>query len=278
MLSRILKGACINSVYAYKVPGPAGEEQVASVASGEPGESESLFASAQSEQEDDNRVTSSPGDSTPAAAGAADGINKEKVDFAVEQGYREGFAQGKAEAAAAAEGLLNEAARKLDEAGEKAADCLEQAWRKAREIVRASEADLIELSVAIAEKLIHDELSAAPQKVARIVRETLRNFTGKEEKLKVYLHPVDLAACQDILLEGIEDGGRGPALELVPDRSLPRGSCRIDSESSTAEYILSDELEKIRNKLLKIAPIKGHKKFQEEEQVHVREPLAAARQ
>ena len=71
--------------------------------------------------------------------------------------------------------------------------------------------------------------------------------------------------------------GRGPALELVPDRSLPR-QLPDRLRKRTAEYILSDELENIRNKLLKIAPIKGHKKFQEEEQVHVREPLAAARQ
>ena len=97
MLSRILKGACINSVYAYKVPGPAGEEQVASVASGEPGESESLSASAQLEQEDDNRVTSPPGDSTPAAAGAADGINKERLILPSNRGTQ-GFAQSKAEA------------------------------------------------------------------------------------------------------------------------------------------------------------------------------------
>lgn len=277
MLSRILKGACINSVYAYKVPGSAGEDQVTSAAPGEPGESEPPSAPAQAKEEDDNRVTTSEGDSTPAAAGAAEGTNKEKIDFAVEQGYREGFARGKAAAEAAAEGLLNEAARKLDEAGKEAADCLEQARKEAREIVRASEADLVKLSVAIAEKLIHDELSAAPRRVARIVRETLRSFTGTGENLKVYLHPVDLAACEDILQEGTAEGGPGSALELVPDRSLPRGSCRIDSESSTAEYILRDELEEIRSALLKIAPLKGHKKFQEEELVHVREPLAAAR-
>ena len=84
-----------------------------------------------------------------------------------------------------------------------------------------------------------------------IVRESI-NSLPEEEEVEVYLHPEDLPACLSEFGQ-TEQSGCPHIKEFLPDERLSRGSCRVESESSTAEYLLDEELEKIRATLLEMA-------------------------
>lgn len=260
LLSRVFKQPPVNGIYSYRIPGPGADDAGEAVESnGEAdlsGNSEQLPEKSLSPPEPENE------DNEAAMALAAE----ERIEDAVRQGYLEGKAEGKAEAEAASRELLEKASRKLKEAGEEARDCLQQARRRAREIVSASETDIVELAVAIAEKLIISQLELAPQKVTQIVRESMRRLADEEEQLEVYLHPADLPVCRKSLGGQFATAGApGSRLELLPDERLSRGSCRIESESSTVEYLLDAELKKIRETLLEIASTKKQSESREEE-------------
>ncbi len=247
LLSRVYKQPRVSGIYDYRVS-PEVETETYDTAALMPVCNEAESPGDLNRQHKESCPLSESDDH----AIAADGVEECTVETATRQGYLEGLAEGKAEAESRSKELLEEAFQKLDEAEREAASCLQQARQKAREIVRASEADIVELSVAIAEKLIQDQLEIAPHKVARIVKESIGHFSDEEAQLEVYLHPEDLVACR----KNLDPPGGSAAearLKLLPDERLSRGSCRVESESSTAEYLMNDELKKIRETLLQIA-------------------------
>lgn len=260
LLSKIIKRPRLNGIHDYLVPGPAGGEPPAGAAvessAGEPAAS----GRAELSQGD---MPALPEDGCSAAAAVEK--EREAIESAVRQGFLQGIAEGKAEAEARSRELLGEASRRLTEAEQEAALCLKEARQRARDIVCSSEADIVELSVAIAEKLLFDQLEIAPRKVARIVQESLRHFPDEKEPLEVFLHPADLPVCRKELEQSAEGAVVIERLRLLPDELLPRGSCRIESGNGTAEYLLSEELKKIRETLLQIALEKDHREQQEEE-------------
>lgn len=188
-----------------------------------------------------------------------DVTSEEEIERLVSKGYQ----KGKAEAEARYRELLETASQKLSQVEREAKSCLQQARQRAREILAASEANLVELSIAIAEKLINSQLEAAPHTVARIVRESINSLPA-EEPVEIYVHPEDLPACISELGQAGQNSGL-QIKEFLPDGRLPRGSCRVESESGKVEYLLDEELEKIRATLLEMAPADGPADSQEEE-------------
>lgn len=259
LLSRVYKRPRISGICAYQVAG-AGAGSIR-VASGKGAEKEIGPPAGTGRL----RGKGSPPLQSGAFAGTSIKAGEEPLENVAGSECPERAAGDKAEAEAGARELLEKACRRLEEAEQEAAACLQQARLRAREIISASEADIVELSVAIAEKLIQDQLEIAPRKVARIVQESMsRHFSREEEQLEVYLHPVDLPACRKGL-EGFAGGSTaGARIKLLPDERLSRGSCRIESENSMVEYLLNDELEKIRETLLQLASAEERKQSREE--------------
>jgi len=42
-------------------------------------------------------------------------------------------------------------------------------------------------------------------------------------------------------------------MDLLPDSNISRGSCRVESESGTVEFILEQEWERLKKMLLEVA-------------------------
>ncbi len=172
------------------------------------------------------------------------------VQKGYEEGYTAGFEEGKKEAEARCRQLIQEAAEQL-----------EQARRSAREIVAASEKTIVELAVGVAEKLLRSQLEMAPEKVVAIVKEAI-NSLPEGDTIKVYLNPEDLPACLRCReeLEGLKQFQQ---VELIPQEEMPRGSCRVESESSTVEFLLDEEKKRLQEALLEIARKEISKNLQE---------------
>ena len=105
----------------------------------------------------------------------------------------------------------------------------------------------IELGVAVASRLLRNELDANRFNVVELVREAITHLQ-LDEKLRVRLNPVDLEALAKSEEELV--GEVGDRVELGPDPKLPRGSCFVSGTSGGLLSSFESRLENIRETLL----------------------------
>ena len=93
--------------------------------------------------------------------------------------------------------------------------------------------------------------------------EAMRLMAGGE-KVTVFVSPADLGACLG-MQERIKKEFTGVnRLEFLPDGDLARGSCRIESENGTVEYLLHEESRRLKELLLDLARREESKMVAEE--------------
>jgi flagellar assembly protein FliH len=140
-------------------------------------------------------------------------------------GYREGEAAGRAQANAQVQQLLEKLARSIQEIAE------------ARPKLRAqAESDLLALSLAIARKILHRELSTDPDSIAGLIKVCL-DKVRLQEITRIRLHPQHHAAVQQLLARA----SNGVQMELLPDPTLQLGGVII--ETTRGEFDASVEVQ-----------------------------------
>lgn len=165
-----------------------------------------------------------------------------------EQGLREGYEKGLARAEEECRLMREEAESGLREAER----TLNEARLRSKEIVSSSENKIVELAMAVAERLVRTRLELAPDTINSIVRSTM-NMLHDGEQVEIFVNPADLEACLGYREQLKEEFHRVLKIEVTPDDSIPRGSCRIESECGAAEYMLEEEKEQLKSTLLNIA-------------------------
>ena len=154
----------------------------------------------------------------------------------------------RAEAAAIRAHAEDEAARLGREASERGARegraavaALEAraATARARSIEDA-ERTVVGLVTRIAERVLHDTLADAPERVVPAVRaELLRVRRAKQVEVRV--HPDDAAALEAALARG--EAFEPSAIRITPDASLIRGGCVLTSDLGTLDARLEVQLD-----------------------------------
>jgi flagellar assembly protein FliH len=176
---------------------------------------------------------------------------KEGYQAGYSKGYDEGLATGRREAAEQCQEMLAGAEKRLLEA-----------HRRSREIVAASEKTIVELAVAVAERLLRSQLEIKPEKVLDLVREALNGLPDGEH-IKVYVNPADEPLCRRYQVELAESLQRVETIEVLAEEEIPRGSCRVESESSSVELLLEEDKEKIKELLMELARKEERKLLEE---------------
>ena len=131
-----------------------------------------------------------------------------------EEGYAAGHAQGMAEARE----VLQVRMQRLDA-------LLESAARPLRSMDELVELELTRLAMTVARQVLAHELRTAPDLVVEAVRQAALALPSASGNLRVRLHPDDLALLRS--LEMAESHW-----QLLPDNSLERGDCMLESERS----------------------------------------------
>jgi len=110
---------------------------------------------------------------------------------------------------------------------------------------RRIEAEVVQLALAIARKILHREAQLDPHALAGIVRVTLEKLDAGTQ-VDVHVHPKDAAewrhyfACQ---MEG------NPVPEVHEDPALPPGECRIATSLGTTQVGFESQLKEIESGL-----------------------------
>ncbi len=143
-----------------------------------------------------------------------------------EEGFRcgrdEGLRQGLQEGMAQAERRLHE---QLAERRAQLDALLDALTRPLAGLDAEVEHELVQLTIAIAKRLIRRELKASPGEVVAVIRETLALLPASGIEVVLSLHPQDAQLVRGL---GVLDSAPG-SLRVVEDPTLERGGCRAQA-------------------------------------------------
>jgi len=171
-----------------------------------------------------------PGGAGPAAAPAADAALVEKQAF--ERGFREG------EAAGARKGL-----EQLQAAVQGFAQSAAQLASYKPQLRAEVERQLVNLSMAVAQKILRRELSIDPNMVLAVVQGCLREL----ENVEIYrlrVHPQDAPAVAVFF----QQRQRGD-IEVLPDAQVTRGGALLETAQGQLDARLETQLVEITHGL-----------------------------
>jgi flagellar assembly protein FliH len=134
------------------------------------------------------------------------------------QAREEGFAAGRKEG-------LASAARERDALVRRLESLLEAAARPLEALDDATEQELARLATVIARRVLAHELSTSPTLIVQAVQQAARALPSATRALQVRVHPDDLAVLR-------EHQVAEEHWQLLPDPSLERGDCLLESERS----------------------------------------------
>jgi len=151
-----------------------------------------------------------------------------RVREAHQAGYREGEAAGRAQASTELQPLLERLARGIQEiAGLRP------------QLMREAAAELVELSLGIARRILHRELSVDPAALEGLVGGALQKLPA-QEICRIRIHPELEAGVRQALARE----GRG-GLSLIADGTLERGAFLIETARGKLDASLETQLAEI---------------------------------
>lgn len=145
-----------------------------------------------------------------------------------DQGYREALAKAQTENQATADRLQSLA---------------RSAEAEQHRLISELEAQLVELALVIARKIVGEELRIRPEVVTEIVARAIAEAHGSGHHV-IHLHPMDAQLLQPYLPQAaIEAGGR--EWEIRADDTLSRGDCLIETAFGVVDACIDTQFREL---------------------------------
>jgi flagellar assembly protein FliH len=156
----------------------------------------------------------------------------EQAEVLRQQGYAEGFVQGRAQAMLEAQRQINEfISNQGQEAARQFAAQLESARTQLESAEQTTAQGVLELACELARQVLRHEISSNPNVLMPVIREALGLLFADSRVVLVKLNPLDLDVLQDVLREEFP----GVTLNLQADPSITRGGCLIESGGTVVD-------------------------------------------
>jgi flagellar assembly protein FliH len=184
------------------------------------------------------------------AAGAADEVRRRAHAEGIQAGQREGLA--------AVQHLIDgRAAEIADRQTQQQLQTVLPAFQSAVQALQAErdgwlaawEKAAVTLSAAIAERIVRHELARQPALGRSVIREALELAAGQPH-VELHLHPDDLALFQQCGEEVTGTFAPAGKATFVPDASVSRGGCLIETQHGVIDARLETQLARITQELL----------------------------
>ena len=184
MLSKVLRGGSRLQVQAVRWRPGATPEAISY------GSASAPALSAQAQQSSRALLANDEGQARQMHARVAEleASIERQVEEARRQGFQDGEASGRQQAAAQVEAMLARLAHSIDE--------LRGVKRKLRD---EAEADLLQLALAIARKVLHRELNTDPEAIAGLIRVALERMNARAEAPRRHRHSAGVQLILDFL-------------------------------------------------------------------------------
>lgn len=176
-------------------------------------------------------------------------LKRSEDEATSEASRQQGYAQGYSEGAEQAEAELREHwEHKLEEASA----ILKGSYDMREQIIQEAEPFLVELSCAIAEKIIGMQLSAAPEMAIELIRKSL----SRRRELGVItlcVSPGQLAFVQAAREELHYSIDSQAELQILPDSTVKDFGCVIRSAYGSIDARIDTQLAEIKKELIQLA-------------------------
>ena len=119
--------------------------------------------------------------------------------------------------------------------------------RELDQTIQHWERTAVGLSVAIAERLLHRELAAAPHAVLENISAVLRLASG-QKSVRVHLNPTDAETLKDAIQDILDRSSLSEAT-VVLDEELARGGCLVKSQCGLIDGRIETQLSRLIEEL-----------------------------
>lgn len=167
-------------------------------------------------------------------------------DEARSEGFRQGYAEGMQQARLESAGKLEEQLRQEAETFRK---CLEEVSRAREALIDQEREELCDLSLAIAEKIIHISLRSSRQVVARMIQVATEKLK-RREWVHIYVggcEAKDLAQITPELTAAL--AGLSEHIKMIPMADDEAGTCIIEMPDEIIDASAATQLQNIRDLL-----------------------------
>lgn len=161
----------------------------------------------------------------------------ERKEDLKERAYKEGFELGLKEGREKAQKEVEEILARFEG--------LIRSLEKIREeIYKKAEEEILQLSIAIAKKILRRELELNRSSVLQVVREAIKRLT-EEDTIKVYLSFEDFELVKRHREDLIRELGESKNLIISPSQEVSPGGCFVETEFAQVDARLETQLETI---------------------------------
>jgi flagellar assembly protein FliH len=162
-----------------------------------------------------------------------------------EEGYWEGYRRGYEEA-------LQQARAEADRIREEARRVLEEARRHREEMLAALEPEVVELAMAVAGQVVHQQLAVAPETVVSVARAALARLRRRRH-LVLWANPRDVEYLRSEKEKLVQELGEEASLSIIADPDVSPGGCRVESEGGQVDATLEGQLARLKEALRQAA-------------------------
>jgi flagellar assembly protein FliH len=166
-----------------------------------------------------------------------------------QRGYDDGYHDGAREAQQRADAELQQT---LETLRAHLQQVIQGVHTQQEAYLKHAEAQMLDLALEVARKVVREELKLQPAHVLAIVRDTLRRVQGFG-RLRIRVNPLDvdlLRQNRPSLLQ-VVDGVEG--IEIVEDRRVDQGGCVIETEQGVYDARIRTQLGEIERVLREAA-------------------------
>ncbi|WP_053365312.1 FliH/SctL family protein [Bacillus sp. FJAT-27245] len=173
--------------------------------------------------------------------------NREQEQFLIQleeekrRGYQEGYLLG-------IEDGRNDAKAQYASELQKAASILELAYQEKAELIREAEPFVLELAIAIAKKVLQQELQTAPDALITLIKQTLSDVY-ETDSLSIGVSPEDFPFVQKQRKQLLAVDNGQVEVKIFPDYSVEQGGCIIRTSSGSIDARLDMQLSEIKKAL-----------------------------
>lgn len=174
---------------------------------------------------------------------------REQDEQMIEALKAEGFSQGYEEGKTQAEQAMR---TQIDEMMNEAGSVLQQAYVEKERIIQEAEPFVVELSCAIAEKIIDKQLELEPQYALDLIKKSLAR-KREQGVLTLCVSPSDFAfvqAAREELSLAIDSQAE---LQILPDPTVKDRGCVIRSSFGSVDARIDTQLSEIKKELLRVS-------------------------
>ena len=166
---------------------------------------------------------------------------KDRVSEIERDAYEKGFSQGHKDGLELGKKRLAESAKRLETVIKGLSELKMRLYREAEE-------EILRLAIEIAKKIVHKELSIDSNAVLGTIRKAMEFLNGRTS-IRILLNPADMDKVEEALPQ-IKAEKKLDGIELVPDPTVGRGGCILETGFGNINATIEDQLAAIADELL----------------------------